>query len=626
MYHALLTNRYLTSRIIPFIAVAAVGLCVALVIIVVSVMTGFLNMVKNSGRTLIGDVVISYPVSGIPHYERLIPMIEALPEAEAASPVVDGMCLLKMPYPAGPDKQTEMVQFWGVEPESFARVTGYGEAVFWTGITDGQWELLFSDVVERHWETLHARLNDDQKFQLVRWVADYERTGTSDAISDEALRRSVAADRDIRWQRVYDVLRRQPEVLRDVLSDEQWFDFVAFDERLSDESAIVEDGLTLTRGPGDTPAIVLGVHVSKANTRQRDGTYDTVGGRWWMPRYEVTFTTLPVRSGISDPESRIFPIANEFQTDVFLIDQMRVLIPIADAQDLTKLHEQQIVADPYDPASEVLGVDPDRATMVLVRAADGVTPEQLQVAVQSAYHRFVGEVLTDDSAYIKPPSFGVGIQTWEEQQKNFIGPVEKERELMRTLFSLVYIVCAGLVLSIFWAIVYEKTRDIGILRSVGASRLGISWIFLRYGLIVGTFGAIAGLGLGVLVVRNINAIHNAIGDPPTWLAVVLGVLATVSLIVTIARSFSGRLLPPVVGALTTLVLVVFTGLAVALIRVGGVLMWDPSVYYFSVIPNEVDFYNASLTMVGAVIFSLIGAFLPAAKAADVDPVRALHYE
>ncbi len=72
MYHALLTNRYLTSRVIPLIAVAAVALCVALVIMVVSVMTGFLDMVKSSGRTLMGDVIIAYPVGGIPFYDRLI--------------------------------------------------------------------------------------------------------------------------------------------------------------------------------------------------------------------------------------------------------------------------------------------------------------------------------------------------------------------------------------------------------------------------------------------------------------------------------------------------------------------------------------------------------------------------
>ena len=85
MYHALLANRYLTSRVIPLIAVAAVALCVALVIMVVSVMTGFLDMVRSSGRTLMGDVIISYPVSGIPYYERLLDRIDDLPGVSTAS-------------------------------------------------------------------------------------------------------------------------------------------------------------------------------------------------------------------------------------------------------------------------------------------------------------------------------------------------------------------------------------------------------------------------------------------------------------------------------------------------------------------------------------------------------------
>src|SRR5262245_14553685 len=131
MYHALLTNRYLTSRLIPLIAVAAVALCVALVIIVVSIMTGFLDMVRSSGRRLMGDVVIADPVSGIPYYERLIRRIEQLPEAMAATPVVDGGGILQMPYPDGPDKQAELIQFWGIEPESFAKVTGYKDTLHW---------------------------------------------------------------------------------------------------------------------------------------------------------------------------------------------------------------------------------------------------------------------------------------------------------------------------------------------------------------------------------------------------------------------------------------------------------------------------------------------------------------
>ena len=58
----------------------------------------------------------------------------------------------------------------------------------------------------------------------------------------------------------------------------------------------------------------------------------------------------------------------------------------------------------------------------------------------------------------------------------------------------------------------------------------------------------------------------------------------------------------------------------------GFQMWDPSVYYFNTIPNQVDWFSAVLTMAGAILFSVLGAAIPAARAADTDPVRALRYE
>ena len=137
MYHALLANRYLTSRVIPLVAVAAVGLCVALVIIVVSVMSGFLEEVRSSGRTLIGDVVISAPIDGIPAYEQLVETLEAEPVVAAAAPVVDGWGLLRMPYPDVGAKDTQPVQFWGVDPARYAAVTDYGDSLYWAPPAEG---------------------------------------------------------------------------------------------------------------------------------------------------------------------------------------------------------------------------------------------------------------------------------------------------------------------------------------------------------------------------------------------------------------------------------------------------------------------------------------------------------
>ena len=136
MYAPLLSNRYLTSRIIPFLAVAAVALCVALVVIVVSVMSGFLDMVRSSGKAMIGDVVVTREITGIPYYARFIEAIEALPEAEAASPIIETFGLLQMPYGNGDGgKRIETLQVWGIDPESLDRVAGYRSRLVWRAPT-----------------------------------------------------------------------------------------------------------------------------------------------------------------------------------------------------------------------------------------------------------------------------------------------------------------------------------------------------------------------------------------------------------------------------------------------------------------------------------------------------------
>ena len=558
MYHALLTNRYLTSHVIPLIAVAAVALCVTLVITVVSVMTGFLNMVKNSGRSLMGDVIITYPVTGIPHYEKLIERLASLPEVEAASPVIESWGLLRMPYPAGPNKQTETVQVWGVD-ERFADVTGYEESLYWRPNTP---------------EELAQMREDDPRISINKPGAPNEPTLA---------------------QQMYD------------------------------------DALRLRHTRGEKPGIVTGIHVNVANQRQNDGSYRQMGdGAWWLPYYNVTLTVLPidVTGGMLDPVSHVFPVINEFSSGVYLIDDKRVIVPHDIAQQMLHFNEAQRV----DPSQldegglpKVVGVEPARTTMVLVRGKDGVDENLLRDLVEFEYRKLADEMLEDPSVQVPLPSLArVAILTWAEQQAEFIGPIEKERELMRVLFSLIYIVCAGLVLAIFWAIVYDKTRDIGILRSVGATRSGILWIFLRYGLIIGVLGSIGGTGLAYLVVRNINTIHNALGEPApviAWIAAFS--LAFASLVVATIYAFIGRLLPMALWSLLTMALMV-TG--VGLFFHKGTLIWDPSVYYFSTIPNEMDRTTVIITMIGAVFFSLLGAFIPAARAADIDPVRALRYE
>jgi lipoprotein-releasing system permease protein len=291
--------------------------------------------------------------------------------------------------------------------------------------------------------------------------------------------------------------------------------------------------------------------------------------------------------------------------------------------DAAPIYDQQLLDETGELSK--IGTYPARVQMILVRAAEGVAPEALRDAVREAYASFAAKIADEGGVTIRPPDEAfVGIRTWREQLRDMIGPVEKERELMRILFSIVYLVCAGLVLSIFWAIVHEKTRDIGILRAVGASRPGVLGVFLAYGLVIGLAGAVLGAVLGWIVVNNINSIHEAMGEPaPTWTWITAFVLATAMLGVVVQAAIRGAMLRTLLSIVGVLVLGC-VGTALLLHR--GFLMWDPAVYYFNSIPNQVDWFSATLTMAGAVVFSVLGAAIPAAKAADTDPVRALRYE
>jgi len=86
------------------------------------------------------------------------------------------------------------------------------------------------------------------------------------------------------------------------------------------------------------------------------------------------------------------------------------------------------------------------------------------------------------------------------------------------------------------------------------------------------------------------------------------------------------MLPIVLGSLGVIACGGVGALILFIRHIGGLVIWDASVYYFSVIPNQVDWPSSLVTVAGAVLFCLLGAVIPAAKAADTDPVKALRHE
>jgi len=167
---------------------------------------------------------------------------------------------------------------------------------------------------------------------------------------------------------------------------------------------------------------------------------------------------------------------------------------------------------------------------------------------------------------------GVYVMTWEDKQGPLLSAIAIEKGLLNVLLFMIILVAGFGILAIFSMIVVEKTRDIGILKALGASNGGVMKIFLAYGLLLGTVGALCGTGLGLTITTYINEIEHFI----TW--------AT------------------------------------------GQEIFNRGTYYFNEIPTNVQPLGVLLVNVGAVGIAVLFSVLPALRAAMLHPVRALRYE
>ena len=164
------------------------------------------------------------------------------------------------------------------------------------------------------------------------------------------------------------------------------------------------------------------------------------------------------------------------------------------------------------------------------------------------------------------------VQTWEDRRRNFLNAIENEKGLIAIIAGMAFIVTGFMIFSILSMIVTMKTRDIGILKALGAKTTGILHIFVLNGLLVGVIGSSAGLLLGLAFTSNINWVKEQLN-----------------------KAFG----------------------------------WEPfpqNIYLFSEIPTRLVPGEVATVTVMALLFALVGAIIPALRAGRLDPVESLRYE
>jgi lipoprotein-releasing system permease protein len=164
------------------------------------------------------------------------------------------------------------------------------------------------------------------------------------------------------------------------------------------------------------------------------------------------------------------------------------------------------------------------------------------------------------------------VWTWEQKQGPLLGAVAIEQSILNILLFFIIAVAGFGILAIFSMIVVEKTRDIGILKALGASTSGIRGIFLGYGLLLGAVGSGVGMVGGLVFVHYINEVEKAL-----------------SLLLHHK-------------------------------------VFDDTIYYFDKIPTLVEPRTVVAIVVGALVIAVLASIWPAQRAARLHPVKALRFE
>jgi lipoprotein-releasing system permease protein len=235
------------------------------------------------------------------------------------------------------------------------------------------------------------------------------------------------------------------------------------------------------------------------------------------------------------PANRSYLVTDFFKSEMSEYDANYVFVPLDDLQELRGL--------------------PNRVTAIQIKLKDYEDAPRVVEALKQLF-----------------PETEFQVETWEHKQGALLAAISVERGILNVLLFLIIGVAGFGILAIFAMIVAEKTRDIGILKALGASNGGVMKIFLGYGLLLGVVGAGLGSALGLTITFKINDIEKLLAG------------------------------------------------------ITGQDLFPRDIYYFDKIPTFVQAGTVVLVNLGAVAIAVLSSVLPALRAALLHPVRALRYE
>jgi lipoprotein-releasing system permease protein len=517
MYKLLLCWRYLRTRYIALVCIVSVMLGVATMIVVNSVMAGFTHEMQARLNGMLGDLIFrSRSLDGVLDADAHMAKIrEVAGDAIAGmSPTVHVPALMYLTV--GGEVIPRQVTLVGIDEATYASVSQFGDYL------------------------QHPANREQLQFALRDGgydVVDHQIEDPTEGKPREVMRQAGWPYRRYKAM-IAKQLREQEAQLRPQGSEPPAAAPANTPEQKDPFAALAEasgepQGTDFDPASDEHTGIVLGIGI--CGYRMPDGSDQFLG----LPGDDVKvgFPLAVIPPKITSQE---YTIVDFYESKMSEYDSNFAFVP------LKALQRDRNMIDPETGVGKF--------TSIQIKLKPGVDAEFVRDKIQDAFAAQFYQV-----------------STWRDEQGPLLAAVQMETAVLNVLLFMIIAVAGFGIFAIFLMIVVEKTRDIGILKSLGASGWGVFGIFLAYGLSLGLVGAGVGTAIGLLFVGNINEIADLLG------------------------------------------------------RITGQPVFDPSVYYFYKIPTIVEPLTVILIVIGSLVIAVGASVVPAIRAASLHPVKALRF-
>jgi len=445
MYKIILAFRYLFRKRISYLALGAVALCVFIVVVVMTVMSGLVNDFKRKNHDFVGDCVAGTDsLVGFAYYEDFMAILEQSDLIEAVSPVINSYAMIN---PIGSERNIS-IDLMGIDAARHSLVTGFGKSLY------------------------HNKSNPSRAFMPA-----------------------------------YD-----PNLLGCVVGIDRW---------LSRDS----------RGKYPNEPVPFRAKLA-------------------ISSFPLTARGTLAKAGAAEINTKTFYYSDNSKTGIARVDGSMVYVPFEWAQKLCGMDNPE-----------------KRTSAIYIKFKQGIRLEQGRSNVARLWRDFKSSNSDKSRANLLD---NVTVQSWKENRRTFIAAMEKEQTLMTVMFGLVGLTTVFIVFVVFYMIISHKSKDIGILKSIGVARADIIGLFCNFAFLVGSIGSIMGVLGGCVFLAYINPIEK-------WLY-----------------------------------------------QQYGFQMWDRMLFVgIDEIPNAINLKVLLTIIICAVSASLAGAILPSFKAAGLKPVETL---